>query len=63
MVYNYKLEEINVIFEKECRYGEKVKISSKVLKDEKGKVKTIHKISTLEGKDLTKLEGIWILEK
>lgn len=63
MVYNYKLEEINVIFEKECRYGEEVKIMSKVLKEEDGRLRTMHKISTLDGRDLTKLEGKWTLEK
>ncbi|MBU5454291.1 acyl-[acyl-carrier-protein] thioesterase [Caproiciproducens sp. MSJ-32] len=57
IIDNYMLEEIKVIFEKECRYGEEVKVLTKITNNEDGTLTTQHKVLNSEGKELTKLEG------
>ena len=59
IVNNYSLHEIKVTFEKECKYGEQVKVITEVKKLEEGSLISIHKIENNEGKELTKLIGCW----
>jgi medium-chain acyl-[acyl-carrier-protein] hydrolase len=59
IVKNYKLEEIKVTFEKECKYGEEIKSLSSFTKEENGSLTTIHRIETLDNKELTKLIAHW----
>ena len=51
------LEEIKVIFEKECKYGEEVRVITKVRENEEGTLTSQHKVINSENKVLTKLEG------
>lgn len=57
IVDNYMLEEIKVIFEKECKYGEEVRVITKVRENEEGTLTSQHKVINSENKVLTKLEG------
>ncbi|MDZ7548328.1 acyl-[acyl-carrier-protein] thioesterase, partial [Clostridium perfringens] len=59
IVKNYKLEEIKVTFEKECKYGEEIKSLSSFIKEEDGSLTTIHRIETFDNKELTKLIAHW----
>ena len=58
IINNYTLEEIKVTFEKECKYGEKIKVMTDV-REEDNRLITLHKIENLEGKELTILIGTW----
>lgn len=58
IISNYKLQEIKVTFEKECKYGEKIKVLTDI-REEDNRLITLHKIENLEGKELTILIGIW----
>ncbi|MBD7916237.1 acyl-[acyl-carrier-protein] thioesterase [Clostridium sp. Sa3CUN1] len=58
IVDNYTLDEIKVTFEKECKYGETVRVLTDVREEDEAIV-TIHKIETLDNKQLTKLIGCW----
>lgn len=59
IVNNYVLSEVKVIFEKECKYGEEVKVFTDVRVEEGDEIVTIHKIETVDGKELTRLIGRW----
>ena len=56
---NYVLSEVKVTFEKECKYGEEVKVFTDVRVEEGDEIVTIHKIETVDGKELTRLIGRW----
>lgn len=59
IVLNCKLNNIRVTYEKETTYGETIKVSTEVIREEN---KTIcrHKIINEEGIELTLLESTWL---
>lgn len=59
IILNYKLENLSVIFEKECKYGEKVNVYTKMTKLEDGNINTEHRIENENNECLTKLQGHW----
>lgn len=59
IVNNYILSNIQVIFEKECKYGDKIKVFTNIIKEENGDLTTIHKIENKDSKTLTRLVGVW----
>lgn len=63
IVNNYSLDEIKVTFEKECKYGETVNVYTDIRKGQDGSLITVHKIETLEKKELTRLIGCWKREE
>lgn len=58
IIDNYRLEEIKVTFQKECKYGEKIKVLTDI-REEEDRIVTLHKIESLDGKELTILIGKW----
>ena len=48
-----------VTFEKECKYGEEVKVLTDIREEEGDELVTIHRVETKDGKELTKLIGRW----
>lgn len=56
---NYEIERIKVNFEKECTYGDEVRVSIEIREDCDNKVKILHKIENKEGKILTNIVGMW----
>lgn len=58
IINNYILEEIKVTFEKECKYGEKIKVLTDI-REEDNRLVSLHKIENLDGKELTILIGKW----
>jgi len=58
IVLNYELKNIKVTYEKETTYGEIIKVSTEVIR-EQGKIICRHKIINEEGTELTLLESIW----
>ena len=59
IVDNYYLDEIKVTFEKECKYGEVVNVYTDIREEEGGLLVTVHKIETLDKRELTRLIGCW----
>ena len=59
IVNNYVLEEVKVTFEKECKYGQEVRVLTDVRQEEGGALVTVHKIETSDNKELTRLIGCW----
>ena len=59
IVDNYSLDEIRVTFEKECRYGETINVYTDIREQEDGSLISVHKIETLDKKELTRLIGCW----
>jgi medium-chain acyl-[acyl-carrier-protein] hydrolase len=58
IVLNYELKNIKVTYEKETRYGETIKVSTEVIREE-NKIICRNKIINEEGSNLTLLESIW----
>ena len=58
IVLNYELKNIKVTYEKETRYGETIKVSTEVIREE-NQITCRHKIINEEGSTLTLLESIW----
>ena len=58
VILNYQLEELSVIFEKECRYGAEIIASYEIKENESGLV-ILHKIVDNEDKELTVLISKW----
>ena len=58
VVLKYSLKNIKVIYEKETNYGEKIKASTQILREE-NKVTFLHKIEDSEGKRLTLVKSEW----
>ena len=59
VILNYQLEELSVIFEKECRYGAEI-VASYEIKEEENSLVILHKIADNEGKELTVLTSKWV---
>lgn len=59
IVLNYELKNIKVTYEKETNYGENIKVSTEVIKEE-NRIICRHKIVNEEGNELTLLESIWV---
>jgi medium-chain acyl-[acyl-carrier-protein] hydrolase len=59
VVLNKTLKNIKVIYGKETKYGDTIKVLSEI-KEENNKTICLHKIEDKEGKELTQLETIWI---
>ncbi|WP_291635423.1 acyl-ACP thioesterase domain-containing protein [Clostridium sp.] len=59
VVLNYELKNIKVTYEKETTYGETIKVSTEIIKEE-NKIICRHKIINEEGTELTLLESIWL---
>ena len=59
IILNYKLENLNVIFERKCKDGEKVNVYTKVTRLEDGNIDTEHRIENEYNECLTKLQGHW----
>jgi medium-chain acyl-[acyl-carrier-protein] hydrolase len=58
IILNHELREVKVVYEKETKYGDVVKVSTQI-HNEENKVIAIHKIEDTEGKELTLLKTIW----
>lgn len=58
ILYNNNLVELNVIFEKECSYGDEIKSSCEVKENDEQYI-ILHKIENVEGKELTTLISKW----
>ncbi|MFT5872595.1 MAG: medium-chain acyl-[acyl-carrier-protein] hydrolase [Clostridium sp.] len=58
VVVNYELKNIKVTYEKETTYGETIKVSTEIIRQE-NKIICRHKIINEEGTELTLLESIW----
>lgn len=59
IVLDYVLKNIKVTYEKETTYGEIIKVSTEIIKEE-NKVICRHKIVNEEGTELTLLESTWL---
>lgn len=59
IVNNYELHEIKVTFQKECKYGETVRVFTDVREEDGDSLVTVHKIETLDNRELTRLIGYW----
>lgn len=55
----YTLQNIKVTFEKECTYGQIIRVLSSV-REEDRHLTTLHKIEAEDGKELTKLVATWV---
>ena len=62
VVLNYELKNIKVTYEKETTYGETIKVSTEIIREE-NKIICRHKIINEEGTELTLLESTWISNK
>lgn len=58
VVLEYSLKNIKVIYEKETKYGEQIKASTQIFREE-GRVIFLHKIDDREGKRLTLAKSEW----
>ncbi|MCF0147818.1 MAG: acyl-[acyl-carrier-protein] thioesterase [Clostridium sp.] len=63
IVDNYSLDEIKVTFEKECKHGETVNVYTDIKEQEDGSLISMHRIETLDKKELTRLIGCWRREE
>lgn len=59
ILFGYNLKSLNVIFEKECKYGENINVYTKITELEDGNIKAEHRIENENNECLTKLEGNW----
>lgn len=59
IIFNYKLDSVNVIFERECKYGQRINVYTKISEQEDGTIQTEHKIENENKEVLTRLEGKW----
>ena len=59
VIKNFEIRRVKVVFEKETRYGQSVKVSCSTLLNEDGRIVTSHIIKNDEGKEVTKLELEW----
>ena len=58
VVLKYSLKNIKVIYEKETNYGERIKASTEIFREE-NKVTCLHKIEDTQGKRLTLVKSEW----
>lgn len=59
IVNNFEIKRVKVVFEKETKYGESIKVSCSTILNEEEKIITTHIIRNNEGKEVTKLELEW----
>lgn len=59
LVKNYELKRMRVTFEKECLYGEEVRVLTATREENDGTITSIHKIDNSSGKEITALIGEW----
>lgn len=59
IVLNYEMNELDVIFIKECAYGTSIKTTCEVKESEEDGLVIIHKIEDAEGKELANLISKW----
>lgn len=63
IILKYTIKHINITYEKEALYGEKIKIFTELKKqDEEGYI-SLHKIVDEKGKELSVIEAIWGIEE
>ena len=60
---NYDIKELIVVFQKECKYGAKIKSSCEIKEQLKGEIIILHKIENEKGTQLTSLISKWIKRK
>lgn len=58
VIKDHEISRIKIMFEKETTYGNKIHVSAQI-KEEDGELITLHKITNLEGEELTLLEAHW----
>lgn len=58
IILEYNIKHINITYEKEALYGEKIKIFTELKKQDEGYV-SLHKIIDNNGKELSVIEAIW----
>ena len=58
VVLKYSLKNIKVIYEKETNYGETIKASTEIFREE-DRVTFLHKIEDAKGKRLTLVKSEW----
>jgi medium-chain acyl-[acyl-carrier-protein] hydrolase len=58
IILKHELREVKVVYEKETKYGDTIKVSTQI-HNEENRVIAIHKIEDTEGKELTLLKTIW----
>ena len=59
IIKDYELKRIKVVFDKETTYGHKIDVSTQIIKEDDGKIRTLHLITSDDDKKLTKLEVEW----
>ena len=59
IVLDHKLTNIKVTYIKETTYGETIKVSTEMIREE-DKIRCIHKIINEEGTEITLLESTWL---
>ena len=59
IVKEYTLKRVQVVFEKEAKYGQNVQVESQIINKNKDVISTIHRIKSNEEIETTKLELIW----
>ena len=58
VIKGYEISRIKIVFERETTYGNRIHVSAEVREKENGLV-TLHRITNLEGDELTLLEAHW----
>lgn len=59
IVKNFSIKRVNVVFEKETKYGESINVSCSTLLNEGDKIVTTHLIKNNDGIEVCKLELEW----
>ena len=57
IIENYNIKNVKVVYEKEVKYGETIKVSTQIIKEEQ--VTCIHKVEDTEGKKLALIKTLW----
>lgn len=60
IVLNYSLSKLNIIYEKEVKYGGNVKVYAELEKEDVDKITFIHKLEDDERKRVTIAKSVWI---
>lgn len=56
---DFTIDRVKVVFEKETKYGQSIKVSCSTIEEEENKLVTSHIIKNSEGVEVTKLELEW----
>lgn len=59
IIKDHEIKRIKVCFEKETTYGHKVNVAAQIIKEEDGKIRSLHLITSDNDEKLTKLEIEW----